>query len=130
MGRTNKTKRPTDAELGILVVLWKRGPSTVREVQEQLNRARRTGYTTVLKFLQIMTEKGLVRRDESNRTHVYEAAVSEARTQGQLVSEILNKAFGGSAARLVAQALTTGKPSDEELREIRELLNKLERGAK
>ena len=125
-----KPPRPTNAELAILRVLWKRGPSTVRQVQEELNRLRPTGYTTALKFLQIMTEKGLVRRDETNRTHVYQPRLSRERTQRQLIKDVLDKAFGGSAAQLVAQALTAGKPSAGELAEIRRLLDKLERGSK
>src|SRR5688572_15715837 len=96
------SRKPTDAELGILRVLWERGPSTVRQVAEALGRE--TGYTTVLKLLQIMTEKGHVTRDEAARTHVYAAAYSEDQTQRQLVSDLLERAFGGSAAKLVLQA--------------------------
>ena len=120
--------RPTDAELAILRVLWERGPSTVRQIQEILNRARTTGYTTVLKLLQIMTEKGLVRRDESQRTHVYQANRSQGQTQRQLVGDLLDRAFGGSAEKLVMQALAAGKASPEELTQIRELLDRLEGG--
>src|SRR5690349_6067140 len=109
-------RRPTDAELAILRVLWTRGPSTVREVAESLGRTG--GYTTVLKLLQIMTEKRLVLRDESARTHVYEAAYSEDQTQRHLVSDLLARAFDGSAAKLVLQALAAGKASPEELDEI------------
>lgn len=115
--------RPTDFELSILRVLWHRGPSTVRQVQEQLERSRSTGYTTVLKMLQIMTEKGLVRRNETTRTHVYESTLTEAQTQRQLVSDLLDRAFGGSAAKLVMQALASKKASPEELRAIRALLD-------
>src|SRR5207248_5567823 len=96
-------RRPTDAELAILRVLWTRGPSTVRQVAEAMGRE--AGYTTVLKLLQIMTEKKLVRRDESTRTHVYEAAYSEDQTQRHLVADLLNRVFDGSAAKLVVQAL-------------------------
>jgi len=120
--------RPTDAELTILRVLWEQGPSTVRQIQETLNRTRATGYTTVLKLLQIMTEKGLVRRDESQRTHVYQANRSQGQTQRQLVGDLLDRAFGGSAEKLVMQALAARKASPEELAQIRELLDRLEGG--
>lgn len=115
--------RPTDLELTILRVLWDRGPSTVRQVQEVLERARPTGYTTVLKMLQIMTEKGLVQRNETARTHVYQSRLSEGETQRQLVTDLLDRAFGGSAAKLVMQALASTKASPEELREIRALVD-------
>jgi BlaI family transcriptional regulator, penicillinase repressor len=115
-------RRPTDAELAILRVLWSRGPSTVREVAEAMGREG--AYTTVLKLLQIMTEKRLVRRDEGARTHVYEAAGSEERTQRQLVGDLLDRVFDGSAARLVMQALAAKKASREELSEIRKLIEK------
>jgi len=97
---------------------------------DELNKLRPTGYTTVLKFLQIMTEKGLVTRDETNRTHVYQPRLSQQRTQRQVVRDVLNKAFSGSAAELVGQTLAAGKASAEELREIRKLLDELERGSK
>jgi predicted transcriptional regulator len=113
-------RKPTDAELAILRVLWTRGPSTVRQVAEALGRE--TGYTTALKFLQIMTEKGLVVRDEADRTHIYEAAYTQHQTQRQLVTDLLDRAFDGSAAQLVLQALSTNKASPEELDEIRKLL--------
>ena len=129
MGRP-KLPKPTDAELAILRVLWDRGPSTVRQVMDELNKLRPTGYTTVLKFLQIMTEKGLVTRDETNRTHVYQPRLSQQRTQRQVVRDVLNKAFSGSAAELVGQTLAAGKASAEELREIRKLLDELERGSR
>jgi BlaI family penicillinase repressor len=115
-------RKPTDSELAILRVLWTRGPSTVRQVAEVLDRE--AGYTTVLKLMQIMTEKELVVRDESERTHVYQAAYTEDQTQRQLVSDLLERAFDGSAAKLVLQALATNKTSPEELDEIRKLLNK------
>jgi predicted transcriptional regulator len=114
--------RPTDAELAILRVLWTRGPSTVRQVHETLADDRETGYTTTLKLMQIMAEKGLVTRDESARTHVYMSSVSEQQTQGQLVADLVDRAFGGSAAALVMRALSTRKPSAEELREIQRLI--------
>src|SRR5215813_12302017 len=115
-------RKPTDAELGILRVLWTRGPSTVREVAESMGRT--AGYTTVLKLLQIMTEKRLVVRDESARTHVYEAAYSEDQTQRHLVSDLMERVFDGSAAKLVIQALASGKASREELDEIRKLIDR------
>ena len=113
--------RPTDAELAILHVLWDRGPSTVRQVFESL-ADRETGYTTTLKLMQIMSEKGLVRRDETERTHVYAAAVSRDRTQQHLVRDLLDRAFGGSAASLVMQALSSHPTSAEERREIEQLI--------
>jgi BlaI family penicillinase repressor len=123
-----KHPRPTDAELEILKVLWRRGPSTVREVFETLGETKQTGYTTVLKFMQIMAEKGLVRRDESERAHRYEAALAEEETQRQLVGELLQKVFDGSAKKLVMQALSSERASAEELDEIRRVLDELERG--
>src|SRR6185436_9309854 len=113
-------RKPTDAELAILRVLWARGPSTVRQVAEDMGREG--GYTTVLKLLQIMTEKRLVRRDQSARTHVYEAMYSEDQTQKQILTDLLDRVFAGSAAKLVMQALATKRASPEELREIRRLL--------
>ena len=121
-------RKPTDSELGILRVLWARGPSTVRQVAEVLDRE--AGYTTFLKLLQIMTEKGLVVRDESARTHIYRAAYTEDQTQRQLVSDLLDRAFGGSAAKLVLQALASNKASPQELDEIRKLLNKQRGGGR
>ena len=120
--------RPTDAELEILKVLWRRGPSTVREVFETLGENKVTGYTTVLKFMQIMAEKGLVVRDESERAHRYEAAAREDETQRRLVGDLLRKAFDGSAKKLVLQALSTERATADELGEIRRLLDELERG--
>lgn len=118
--------RPTDAELAILSVLWERGPSTVRDVHDQLNEHAPTGYTTVLKLLQIMTEKGLVVRDETERAHIYEARYSEQKTQRQLLSDLVDRAFGGSAAKLVLQALSGRKANSDELNAIRNLLDRLE----
>jgi predicted transcriptional regulator len=122
--------RPTDAELAILRVLWQRGPSTVREVQDALEVQRGTGYTTALKLLQIMTEKGLVARDDRERTHIYRAALPAETTQRQLVRDLLDRAFGGSAQQLVLQALSTNRASKTELAEIRQLLSELEKKAK
>jgi predicted transcriptional regulator len=113
-------RKPTDAELAILRILWARGPSTVRQVTEQLGHD--TGYTTALKLLQIMTEKRLVTRDESARTHVYAAAYTQEQTERQIVSDLVDRVFDGSAAKLVLQALATTKASPEELDEIRKLI--------
>ncbi len=118
--------RPTDSELAILGVLWERGPSTVREVHDELNRHAATGYTTVLKLLQIMTEKGLVVRDETQRAHIYEVRYSEQKTQRQLLSDLADRAVGGSAAKLVMQALSGRKANADELNAIRDLLDRLE----
>ena len=122
---------PTPAELAILRVLWRRGKSTVRDVLAELNAGRPgaspAGYTTVLKLMQIMTDKGLVRRDESQRTHVYHATASEETTQGRLVRDLLDRAFGGSAQKLVLQALSAKRASPGEIAEIRSLLDEMER---
>jgi predicted transcriptional regulator len=120
--------RPTDAELEILQVLWSKGPCTVREVHEELNRTRTTGYTTVLKLMQIMGEKRLVRRNEDQRAHVYEAMLPQKTTQRQLVRDLVERAFRGSAAGLVMQALAAKPATREELQQIRELLDSYERG--
>jgi len=119
--------RPTDTELAILRILWRLGPSTVRDVVGELNREQETGYTTALKMLQIMTEKGLVRREAAGRQHVYEPSVSEEATQAQLVEHLLDRAFGGAAHKLVLQALATQKASATELAEIRRLLTRIEK---
>jgi predicted transcriptional regulator len=121
-----QTPRPTDAELAILNVLWERGPSTVRDVHDALSSVQATGYTTVLKLLQIMTEKGLVVRDETERAHIYEARYSEQRTQRQLLTDLVDRAFGGSPAKLVVQALSGRKATADELSAIRELLDRIE----
>lgn len=115
--------RPTDAELAILRVLWDRGPSTVRHVHEALADTRDTGYTTTLKLMQIMADKGLVARDETTRTHVYSAVAGEEQTQQQLVKDLVDRAFGGSAAALVMRALRADDTSESELREIRKLID-------
>jgi BlaI family transcriptional regulator, penicillinase repressor len=116
--------KPTDAELAILRVLWSRGPSTVRQVYEVVAEGRALAYTTTLKLLQIMTEKGLVRRQELGRSHVYQARYGEEETQRRLVGDLLERAFGGSAAKLVLQALAATRATAEERRQIRELLEK------
>ncbi len=118
--------KPTDAELSILRVLWERGPSTVRQVWERLHPEQGTGYTTVLKLMQIMVEKGLVRRDEASRSHVYEPNSSQEQVQRQVIGHLLERLFSGSAPRLVLQALSTKKASRAELAEIRKLLDKME----
>jgi len=123
-----KSRKPTEAELAILHVLWQRGPSTVREVWEHLDQ--RTGYTTVLKLMQIMAEKKLVKRDEAARSHVYEASASEDQTQRQVVGHLLERLFGGSAHKLVMQALSSKKATREELAEIRKLLDEIEKGSR
>jgi predicted transcriptional regulator len=120
--------RPTDAELEILRVLWRRGPSTVRRVHDELGESRSVGYTTALKLLQIMAEKRLVTRDESQRSHVYSANVGEEETQGRLVGDLLDKAFGGSAAKLVMRALSDKAASPEEISQIRRMLDEIEGG--
>ena len=114
--------RPTDAELAILRVLWERGASTVRHVHEAL-ATRETGYTTTLKLMQIMSDKGLVKRNETARTHVYSASAGEEQTQRQLVKDLVDRAFGGSAAQLVLRALSADAASDDELKEIRKLID-------
>lgn len=120
---TKSLPRPTDTELAILRVLWERGPATVRQVHEAMAGERETGYTTTLKLMQIMAEKGLVRRNESARTHIYEAGVSRDRTQRQLVTDLIDRAFGGSAAALVLQALSAQPTSEADLGEIRRLID-------
>jgi BlaI family transcriptional regulator, penicillinase repressor len=123
MSRPAPAPRPTDAELAILRVLWERGPCTVRQVHEALaTRERPTAYTTALKLLQIMTEKGLVRRDDTDRTHVFTPRLSEEQTQRQLVRDLLDRAFGGSSSKLVMQALNAKRATAEELGEIRKLI--------
>ncbi len=121
--------RPTDAELEILNVLFRRGPSTVREVHEEINRTKQSGstvYTTVLKTMQIMADKGLVRRDEQARAHLYEASLSQEETQQQLVGDLLHRAFEGSASNLVMRALASKKTLREELTQIKAMLKELE----
>ena len=119
-------KRPTDAELEILRVIWSLGPSTVRQVFDELRAKRETGYTTVLKLMQIMTGKGLLRRDESMRPQVYEPVRPQHQTQRQLIGDLLDRAFSGSPGNLVLEALATRRATPEERRRIRELLDELE----
>ena len=122
--------KPTDAELEILAVLWSRGPSTVREVHEVIAERKPTQYTTVLKQLQVMAEKGLVRRDESQRSHLYEPAKTREWTQRQLAGDLLNRAFEGSAKSLLLGALSARKASKKDLDELRRLLDEYEKGGR
>jgi BlaI family transcriptional regulator, penicillinase repressor len=125
-----KLPKPTEAELSILRVLWQRGPSTVRQVHQTLNEVRKTGYTTVLKFLQIMHEKGLVSRDEAPYAHIYEARLPQEQAQRTLVADLLDRAFEGSMSKLLLRALSSRKATAEELAEIRKILKDYERGTK
>jgi len=120
--------RPTPAELEILRVLWQRGPSTVRDVLDALAASKSSGYTTVLKMLQIMADKGLVTRDVSRRTHVYEAALGQEQTRRQMLDDLLDRVFDGSASQLVMQALAAGHASNEEIALIRRMLDEIEEG--
>lgn len=117
--------RPTEAELGILRVLWENGPLSVRAVLKKLNEERPTGYTTVLKLMQIMTEKGLVERDESCRPQIYRPRDSQSKTQRQLLRHLLDRVFGGSTRAMVLQALSEEKTSPQDLKEIEKLLNRI-----
>jgi BlaI family transcriptional regulator, penicillinase repressor len=127
---TSGIHRPTDAELEILTVLWSIGPATVRQVYEVINRRRPAQYSTVLKFMQIMTEKGLVRRDQDQRAHVYEPTKPREWTQRQLAGDLLERAFSGSAKALLIGALSARKASKKELGEMRRLLNEHEKEGK
>lgn len=118
--------RPSDAELEILQILWERGPSTVRDVWEQVKQNRDVGYTTILKQMQVMTEKGFLRADKAERSHVYKPQVSEGRVQNRLLKQLLKRAFRGSAHKLVVKALSRHKASTKELEEIRKLLDTLQ----
>jgi predicted transcriptional regulator len=124
----SKRRRPTEAELAILRVLWEGKAQTVRAIQQVLNQSRPTGYTTVLKLMQIMTEKGLVERDENCRPQVYRARYSERNTQRQLLGDLMDRAFGGSVKALVLQALAAKKSSPEELDAMEKLLDRIEGG--
>ena len=125
-----KPPRPTEAELGILRVIWQLGSCSVRDIHRTLNEIKPTGYTTVLKMLQIMTEKGLVERDETVRPQIYRSRYSQEHTQRQLLRDLVQRAFGGSVRTLVMQALATKKSSPEELEEIEKLLDRFEGGSK
>ena len=122
--------RPTEAELEILTILWSRGPATVREVHEAISARKPAQYTTTLKFMQIMADKGLVRRDEKQRAHIYEAARPKEWTQRQLAGDLLQRAFNGSARSLMLGALSAKKTTPGELAELRKLLEEYEKGAK
>jgi predicted transcriptional regulator len=127
---TENLPRPTDAELEILTVLWSRGACTVREIHSTIALRKPTQYTTVLKMLQIMAEKGLVRRDENQRAHLYQAARPREWTQKQLAGDLLQRGFEGSAARLLQGALSARKTSKAELAELRQLLDEYEKGTR
>ncbi len=120
-------QKPTSSELEILRVLWTRGPSTVREVQETLSEKKSLGYTTVLKLLQIMTAKGTVRRNETQRAHIYEACLPAEHTKRQIAGDMLQRVFEGSASQLMMHALAGRKASSEEISELRRLLDEYER---
>src|SRR5580704_9198715 len=125
---TKQIVRPTKLELAILRVLWEAGPRSVREIHKVLDEGKPTGYTTVLKLLQIMTEKGLVERDESVRPQIYKARYTQSQTQKHLLSDLIHGAFGGSVKALVLQALSTKKPSAKELEAIEKLLDRFDGG--
>ncbi len=130
MIKTPDPPRPTDAELDILAVVWSRGPSTVRDVHDAIRRRKPAQYTTILKLMQIMAEKGLLRRDESERAHVYEPCRTKEWTRRQLAGDLLERAFGGSQANFVLGALSARKASRAELDEIRQLLDEYEKGTR
>lgn len=123
--RTQKNIKPTESELEILQVLWEKGTASVRDVHEELARMKDVGYTTTLKLMQIMHEKGLVKRDDTFRSHIYQSAVNKEKTQNHLLGKMINGLFGGSSTQLVMQALGNHKASKEELEEIQRLLNDL-----
>lgn len=120
-----KQVKPTEGELEILQVLWEKGKATVRDVHERILETKDAGYTTTLKLMQIMFEKGLVTRDDSAKTHIYEANVSREKTQSQFVGKMINSLFGGSSSKLVMQALGSQSPTKEEIDEIQQYLNNL-----
>ena len=124
---TTKTIKPTESELEILQILWKKGNASVREVHEELLVTKEAGYTTTLKLMQIMHEKGLVKRDDSIKTHIYQPAVSKEKTQKHLVNKMIDTLFGGSPGELVMQALGNHKASAEELEEIQKMLDNLKK---
>ncbi|MFZ0274686.1 MAG: BlaI/MecI/CopY family transcriptional regulator [Acidobacteriaceae bacterium] len=123
MKRTHPLPRPTEGELELLRILWDRGPSTVRDIHDQINAKRALGYTSVLKLLQIMTEKGLVEREESGKAHIYHPAASQNETQDQLVRDISERLFAGSAAQLAMHALSLESVNDQELEALRNLID-------
>jgi BlaI family penicillinase repressor len=121
-----KKQYPTEKELAILKILWAGGPSTVRQVNEQISKQQKTGYTTTLKLMQIMTDKGLLTRDDTPFKHIYKPAVSKEKTEKQIVADMLDKVFAGSAEKLVMRALSAKQVSAEELKKIRQLLDQME----
>ncbi len=126
----NTNIRPTESELEILNILWAKGPSTVREVHEVLEQSKEAGYTTTLKLMQIMHEKGMLKRDTSSKTHVYEAIVSQQQTQGQILKRMIDTVFNGSATQMVMQALGNHKANAEELEQIKKYLEEMEQNKK
>jgi BlaI family transcriptional regulator, penicillinase repressor len=122
-----KNLKPTESELEILKILWNKEKATVREVHEELSLTKDSGYTTTLKLLQIMFEKGLVKRDDSNKTHIYEPAISKQRTQKQFLDKMINTLFAGSSTQLVLHALGNQKASKDELDEIQKYLDNLKK---
>jgi BlaI family transcriptional regulator, penicillinase repressor len=124
---TIKNIKPTESELEILQVLWEKGQASVRDVHEELLKTKEAGYTTTLKLMQIMHEKGLVKRDDSIKTHIYQAAVSKEKTQKHLLGKMIDTLFGGSPTQLVMQALGNHKASDSELEEIQRMLDNLKK---
>jgi len=122
----NKTNKPTDSELEILNVLWENGPSTVKFVNEKMNEKKETGYTTTLKLMQIMAEKGILERERESRSHVYSAAYKQSDTQNTMISKLAKSMFGGSSVQLAMKALGSSNASKEELDEIKKLLSKIE----
>lgn len=126
MTRKKSVVKPTEAELSLLNILWQMGPATVRQIHEAVSKTNKTGYTTVLKILQIMHEKSLVIRDETNRAHIYTAANSETHTQSSLIQDLIRKAFGGSTSKLIMRAIDEST-SAEDINDIRQLLNSLEK---
>lgn len=126
----NKTTKPTESELEILAILWEKGPATVRDIHEVLEQSKDAGYTTTLKLMQIMHEKGLVDRDTSSKTHVYKALISQKDTQQQLLSKMIDTVFNGSASQLVMQALGNRHSSAAELDAIKEYLEQMEKKGK
>jgi BlaI family transcriptional regulator, penicillinase repressor len=124
---STKFVKPTESELEILQVLWRKSNATVREVHEELSKSKDVGYTTTLKLMQIMHEKGLVKRDESTRTHIYQSAVNRENTQKHLLNKFIDSLFGGSTTQLVLQALGENKATPEELEKIQNLLNNIKR---
>jgi len=124
---SNKKLKPTDSEMEILQILWEHGPQNVRFINDTLNEQREVGYTTTLKIMQLMLEKGFLDRDDSSRTHIYKAKVNEQKIQGQLLKKFVDSTFKGSAMKMVMSALGSHKPSAEELDEIKELIKKIEK---